>query len=154
MNRMRHILGRFEGQSASDYFADFRENDALFDDLPLMYMSKLTHNLLGAIDYGSVISRRNDNWKLLHAALGDKNKLCLHTPIGPYMYPFYCENGVQVRKALAEKKIFIPTLWPNVLDFDGCELEKDYVRNIIPLPVDQRYDANDMKKIVEELKNV
>lgn len=154
MNRMKHILGRFEGRSASDYFADFRDNDTLFDDLPLMYMSKLTHNLLGAIDYDTVISKRNKNWKLLHDALGENNKLHLHTPVGPYMYPLYCENGVHVRKALAEKKIFIPTLWPNVLDFDGCELEKDYVRNILPLPVDQRYDTNDMIKIVEELKNV
>lgn len=154
MNRMKHILGRYEGQSASDYFTNFRANDALFDDLSLMYMSKLTHNLLGAIDYGTVISRRNENWKLLHAALGDKNRLCLNTPVGPYMYPFYCDNGVHIRKTLAEQKIFIPTLWPNVLDFDGCELEKDYVRNVLPLPIDQRYDTNDMMKIVEELKNV
>ncbi len=151
MNRMKHVLGRFEGQSASDYFSDFRDNDALFDDLSLMRMSKLTRNILGAIDYDNVILKRNENWKLLHAALGDKNKLCLHSPIGPYMYPFYCENGVQVRKTLAEEKIFIPTLWPNVLDFDGSELEKDYVRNILPLPVDQRYGIEDMEYMVQEV---
>lgn len=151
MNRMRHILGRFEGQSASDYFADFRANDELFVDLSLMYMSKLTHNLLGAIDYDNVILKRNENWKILHDALGDKNKLCLHSPIGPYMYPFCCENGVQVRKTLAEKKIFIPTLWPNVLDFDECELEKDYVRNILPLPIDQRYGIEDMEYMIQEV---
>ncbi len=152
MNRMRHILGRFEGSKASDYFTDFRENDELFNDLSLMHMSKLTHNILGAIDYNKVISSRNANWGILDDALCSENKLKLRTPNGPYMYPFYCENGVQMRKLLVSKKIFIPTLWSNVLNLEGCELEKDYVRNILPLPVDQRYCSNDMKIIVEEIQ--
>lgn len=154
MHRMKHLLGRFESGCASDYYNDFRENDALFDDLPLMAMSKLTRNILGVVDYQQAALCRRQNWDVYHNTLGPKNRLTLHTPEGPYMYPFYCENGAAIRKKLAEKKIYIPTLWPNVLDFDGCELEKDYVRNILPLPVDQRYDTNDMIKIVEELKNV
>ena len=58
------------------------------------------------------------------------------------------------KEGFGRKKIFIPTLWSNVLDFDECELEKDYVRNILPLPIDQRYGTNDIMKILEELKNV
>lgn len=50
-HRMSHILGRFEGV-ASDYYNDFQENDDLFKSEPLKYMSKLTKNILGAIDYG------------------------------------------------------------------------------------------------------
>ena len=154
MNRMKHILGRFEGNSASDYYSDFQSNDALFDELPLRYMSKLTHNVLGAIDYNRVMEKRNSNWTLLHILLGEKNKLELNKPNGPYMYPFLCDNGAAVRKKLAEKKIYIPTLWPNVLDFNGCELEKDYAVNILPLPIDQRYGETEMKQMVFELLRI
>ena len=49
-------------------------------------------------------------------------------------------------------KIYIPTLWPDV--FGICtenELEYDMAKNILPVSVDQRYDVNDMKYIVEEI---
>ena len=151
MTRMTHILGRFERQSASDFYQDFQTNDSLFEQLPPMYMSNLTHNILGAIDYQQVVAKRNENWATLHKALGNKNKLQLQMPKGPYMYPFYCKNGARIRKALIEKKIYIPTLWPNVLNFEECDLEKDYAQNILPLPCDQRYSEQDMMQIKAEI---
>ena len=151
-DRMKHILGRYEGKSASDYYDDFKENDHSFIGLPLMYMSKLTHNILGAIDYEKVIEKRNENYRVLSNGLDKINELKFVKPYAPFVYPFYCENGMFLRKKLAEKKIFIPTLWPNILDFDSCELEKDYALNILPIPVDQRYSVNEMEKISQYLK--
>ena len=152
MERMKHILGRFEGNSASDYYGDFQKSDEFFEELPVKHMSKLTHNILSAVDYETVKNKRNSNWKLLHSELGETNKLNLVDPDAPYMYPYYCEDGINLRKALVFKKIFIPTLWPNVLDLQGCELEVEYAENILPLPIDQRYTEEDMKKIIYELK--
>jgi len=153
MNRMKHILGRYEGASASEYYNDFRSNDMLFDELPLKSMSKLTKNILGAIDYEKIKQIRNDNWRSIHERVGINNKLNVKAPNGPYMYPFWCENGAAVRKLLAEKKIYIPTLWPNVLELDGCALEKEYAKNILPLPIDQRYGEEDIERVANELKN-
>ena len=65
------------------------------------------------------------------------------------MYPLYLMNGVDIRKKLQEHKIFIPTLWPAV--FEICnedELEYDMAKNILPIPIDQRYSISDMKYIV------
>lgn len=148
-DRMEHLLGRFEC-GASEYYEKFKENDNSFVDLPLRYMSRLTHNILGAIDYKKVQKRRNENYKVLASFLSKKNKLSLMEPQGPYCYPFYCENGMEIKKSLARKGVFIPTLWPNVLGLEGT-LEKEYAENILPLPCDQRYDEIDMKHIVEEL---
>lgn len=153
-DRMKHILGRFESTSASDYYHDFKENDHSFRELPLMRMSRLTENLLGALDYEAIRTRRNANWAQLHAALGSYNPLSLVSPDGPYMYPFYCENGMELKKQLAAQKIFIPTLWPNVLDLDDCPLEKDYAQNILPLPIDQRYDGQDMGRLIHAVKRM
>jgi len=148
-DRMRHVLGRFEG-SASDYYADFKGNDYSFAALPLRSMSELTHNLLRAIDYDAVRKKRNENYKYLADALGVRNPLPLTMPDGPYAYPFYCEDGMALKRKLAEQKIYVATLWPNVLEL-GDTLEKDYAENILPLPCDQRYGEEDMAWMVRAI---
>ena len=148
-DRMKHILGRFEG-AAYEYYSDFRNSDEMFENLELRSMSKLTHNLLGAIDYSKAKRRREKNFMELHNKLGAFNKLQLKKPKGPYAYPFYCKNGMEVKKKLAEKKIYVATLWPNVLSMDDG-IEKDYAENILPLPCDQRYNKTDMQYLIEVL---
>ena len=150
-DRMKHVLGRFEGESASLYYGDFKENDRSFRTLELRAMSALTHNLLRAIDYDAAREKREQNYLVLAERLGTRNKLRLNMPAGPFAYPFYCENGPQVRKALAEKGIFVATLWPNVLQEEGAVLEKEYAENILPLPCDQRYDENDMAFVAKQV---
>lgn len=147
--RMKHVLGRYEGK-ASEYYEDFKENDRSFRDLPIRAMSQLTHNILRAIDYEKVRQKRNENYEYLEASLRNNNQLSLIPPDGPYTYPFYCPNGVMVKRVLAKKKIYVATLWPNVLDLKGT-LEKDFAENILPLPCDQRYCALDMDYIIKEL---
>jgi len=147
--RMKHLLGRFEG-SASDYYGNFQEVDELFNNEPLKRMSNLTHNLLGAIDYDRVLQIRNENYSYLESKLKGKNILKLEAPDGAFAYPFYIENGIEIRKNLAEKNIYIPTLWPNVLrDVLEESVESQYAANILPLPCDQRYGIDDMQYIIE-----
>ena len=120
---------------------------------PLKYMSKLTHNVLGVIDYERVRRIRNENYAYLEREFGAQNKLKLVVPDGAFAYPFYVENGIEIRKALVKKKIYIPTLWPNVLNdtLEEC-IEYKFAKNILPLPRDQRYSIDDMKCLVEEMR--
>lgn len=149
--RMAHILGRYE-DIASEYYIDFQNNDESFKSQPLKYMSKLTHNILGAIDYERVRQIRNENYAYLDSKLGVYNKLKFITPDGAFAYPFHVKNGMEVRNEMAKKKIYIPTLWPNVLsDTPEGSIEYDYAENILPLPCDQRYGLKDMKTIVKSL---
>lgn len=150
MDRMRHILGRFEGPSASEYHADAKANDKSFVGAGLRAMSALTENLLGAIDYEAVRKRRNENYAVLAERLGSINPLALTAPDGAFAYPFYHRDGMKLKKLLAAEKIYVPTLWPEVLELDGT-LEKDYAENILPLPCDQRYHPEDMRRVAEEL---
>ena len=151
-DRMTHILGRFE-VSGSAYYSDFQANDEGFYPLPLREMSPLTQNLLRAVDYDAIRKARSTNYALLEKALGKENRLHLTAPDGPYCYPFYCQNGMAVKRALAQNKIYVPTLWPNVPENPAATpLEVDYAKNILPLPCDQRYTEDDMKRIVEEIQ--
>ena len=69
------------------------------------------------------------------------------------MYPLYINNGNEIKKKLQERKIYVPTLWPDVYKLcDKTETEYQMAENIIPIPVDQRYNVDDMKYIVNEIK--
>ena len=152
--RMTHLLGRYEGL-ASEYYTVFQNNEKLFETLPLKLMSKLTHNILGAIDYEKVREIRNGNYYYLDNELWKYNKIRLYTPNGAFAYPFYIENGTEIRKKLVNSKIYVPTLWPNVLNNTLKDsIEYKYAANILPLPCDQRYNLNDMEYIVEEIKKI
>ena len=152
-DRMRFLMGRYE-KTANEFYREYVENNRRFREVPILQMSKLTHNLLNGICYEKVKKRRTENFKILNEALGVYNRLKLDEPEGAFMYPLFIKNGAEIRKELQSKNIYIPTLWPDV--FKVCqksELEYDMAENILPLPVDQRYDKDDMEilsKVVSE----
>lgn len=148
-SRIGHIYGRVK-DGATAHYAEFQANDASFEQLSLMQMSALTHKMLSCIDYERIKIIRENNYTYLHEQLGGMNRLKLRIPEGPYAYPFYCENGMAVKKKLAQKKIYVATLWPNVLELDGT-IEKNYAENILPLPCDQRYGRDSMDFIIKEI---
>ena len=153
MDRMKHILGRFEGNSASDYYDYFNNNDESFKEIELRLMSKLTHNILGAVDYEAAKRRREDNFLFLSKALGERNLLKIECPAGPYAYPFYVQDGMTIKKQLAKRKIYVATLWPNVLG-SGLDIETEFTENILPLPCDQRYSEEDMQRVVDAVREL
>lgn len=145
--RMNFLLGRFE-RNAEEFYQEYVDNNHLFKDEPIKTMSKLTENLLHGIDYNFVKDKRTQNFVYLHNRLSDINKLKLSIPDGPFMYPLYVDNGHEIRKKMLKHKIFIPTLWPAVFNIcDDNDLEYDMAKNILPIPIDQRYGLEEMKYI-------
>ncbi|MCH5327067.1 MAG: hypothetical protein J1E29_07690, partial [Duncaniella sp.] len=71
----------------------------------------------------------------------------------PMIYPFLTERDA-LRKHLIDSKIFVAKYWPNVLEWvDKNSIEYYLANNILPLPIDQRYDDEDMNRILDILKN-
>lgn len=153
MDRMRFLLGRFE-RTASEFYGEYVDNNAIFDDAPLMKMSRLTENLLRAVDYDWVRQRRTANYDYLANRLGQHNLLELRPVEGAFAYPLLLKQGAAVKKKLIAQKIYVPTLWPNVLDeVPEDDLEYTLANDLLPLPCDQRYDEADMEylcRLVEE----
>lgn len=150
--RMHFLLGRYE-KGANEFYSEYVENNRQFDNAPILGMSKLTQNLLRGIDYSRVEQCRTENFAVLDELLKSYNTLELKLPTGAFMYPLCIKNGAEIRSKCREKKIYIPTLWPDV--FEKCDettLEYDMAANILPIPVDQRYNRNDMKYIVEVIE--
>lgn len=152
--RMHFLLGRFE-RSANEFYFEYVANNKLFATEPIKQMSKLTRNLLQGINYQEVVEKRKQNYSYLMTSFQDINRLRLACPSGTFMYPLWVKNGSRIRKELQKMKIFIPMLWPNVLETcSENDVEYHFAADILPLPVDQRYNEEDMKFLVEAIKHV
>ncbi len=151
-HRMRFLLGRFE-RSAQEFYQEYVDNNHFFDQEPVKYMSKLTENLLRGIDYAEVKRRRTENYACLFSGLAEKNILSPRNVEGAFAYPLLLPDGVAVRSRLIKEKIYIPTLWPNVLHEMGPDTwEYKLAQNTLPLPCDQRYDLDTMRYLLEHLQ--
>ncbi len=150
MDRMQHLLGRFETGRASTFYPLFQKSEAEHDEASLRMMSRISRNLLCAVDYDRVRTRREENYATLAMRLNGANGIAVSAPVGPYAYPFYVEEGDTIRKRLAGEGIYIPTLWPNVAE-TGNEIERRLAANILPLPCDQRYGAEQMEYLADRV---
>ena len=151
--RMGFVLGRAE-RPAGEFFAEASANNELFDGEPVKVMSPVTDSLMRAVDCEGARARRAANWRLLDAALAGVNALSLREPCGPFMYPLLVDDGPALKRRLIERGIFVPILWPNVLDEapEGSVAHR-YARDIVPLPLDQRYGAEEMEYILDTVRS-
>ena len=150
-DKMEFVLGRAE-LPANEFYQGSVANNKRFRQGDIELMSPITHNLLRAIDYEQVAARRKENFLVLAEALDDTNELSLTATPGAFMYPYIIAGGEQLRKPLQQRKIYVSMLWDYALGTPG--LADRYARDILPLPVDQRYNADDMQYMLEVLNDL
>ena len=152
MNRIGYLFGRLE-EGARVHYQEMLSESEKFADAKAMKMSLLTENILRGIDYENIRQRRLENYRILQKVLPSDNPFTKKEPVGPFAYPFYHEDGIRLRKALAEESIFVPTNWSYLLNtMDRNSLEYQWSANILPLPVDQRYGEEEMLHVAEIIK--
>lgn len=152
-DRMKYLMGRYE-RTANEFYMDYVSNNKMFNSEPIKCMSKLTKNILRSLDYDNIAKKRQNNFNMYNKKLESINKLKLKSVYGAFMYPLLIKQGKLIRQKLQEMNIYIPTLWPDVLERCSEEtLEYIYAENILPLPVDQRYDIEDIEYIISKILN-
>jgi hypothetical protein len=153
VGRFAHLIKRIEVGAEAGY-ADYQASETSIADQPLSLMSKITKEMLSAIDSESARQKRRANFAYLHERLADINKLKLGEaqPAGPLCYPYYVDDGASLRRKLIDSKIFVASYWPNVLEWSKPgDVEHDLAQNILALPIDQRYGESEMGRILELL---
>ncbi len=131
-------------------FDEFKINEAAFSELELGRMSPATEAFITTFDFEKTRLARERNFLYLHNHLGNLNNLPLpdiRNLCGPLCYPFIVPNN-GLRKKLIEESIFVPTFWPG-LNVENDTYEAYLVQNLLPLPIDQRYELKDMQRIIE-----
>ncbi len=148
-NRMSHLLKRLD-VSAEFGYADFANNDNSLINEPIKRMSNLTDAMLRSINYEEAKQKRIENFNYLHLRLKHKNifQFKVSDSFVPMVYPFMTKN-IALRKRLIDNKVYIATYWNNVLGWaKKNDLEYALVDEIIPIPLDQRYNRQCLEQIV------
>ena len=143
-----HLLQRLESGIEKAAPAAQKTEDSLCGKRLLM--SPLTHKLLPSIDFERAAKQRLENYDTLHRALAELNHLPLPEipDCAPMCYPFVCSIP-GLRDDLIDAGIALPLYWPEVIESTDSECtENKLARTLLPLPLDQRYDRNDMKHLL------
>ncbi|WP_148362923.1 hypothetical protein [Olsenella massiliensis] len=140
-DKMGFVLARCE-LPANDHYPESAANNKRFVSEPVSWMSPITHNILRAVDYADVATRRQENFDHLAKRLDGMNELAVRSTYGAFMYPLLIEGGAALRRRLQEQRLYVSTLWGNATELPG--VAGRYAKDILPLPVDQRYTTDDM----------
>lgn len=118
-------------------------------------MSKLTRMVLKSTSYEDIKTRRRNNFTCLAEILGGQNRLKLRLDGQvPYLYPYWGPEGrgEWIRGELVKRHIYTPALCKGCLESCGPEhLEYQWAKDMICLPIDQRYGSEDMKYLADTL---
>lgn len=151
VDRVKYLVGRLE-KTANDFYAESKSAELGFSCEKPKRMSLFTQNIIRGICYEEIAEKRCENYKTLDNLLNSENPFTKNTPTCPYLYPFYHEDGYNLRKYLLSKRIYIPTLWSFLLDEEHeGSLEYDWSKNILWLPIDQRYTEEDMRYLADTI---
>lgn len=155
--RMTHLLRRID-KSAQEGYADFQLTEETLRQQEPRQMSRLTETILAGVDYDDVAQRRRRNFAYLHQELQAHNRLTpvieAATDAVPMVYPLWTADGEGLRRHLITHQVFCAQYWPNVLEWQASgvlqpsNLESIVTRQLVALPIDQRYDSADMRYII------
>lgn len=149
-----HLLIRHD-LSASAGYKEFQKNDATLGTRPIELMSNLTQTLMGNIDYQNAKNKRLRNFIFLHDNLKENNKIKIdmHAYDVPMVYPLKTDIET-LRTKLIQNKIYVAKYWATEdIDCMSSEKSQNLANSVIPLPIDQRYDLDDMKRILEVIND-
>ena len=155
VNRVSHLIKAIDLNIEAGYADYVRNNDVLIDN-EIKEMSPFTQRVLEGIDYNYCANKRKQNFSVLHSQLGELNELKL--PFAeddtPMVYPLLVHQA-DLKAKLIERKIFVPTYWPNVYDWAAPDsLEYHLTKHMVSLPVDQRYNTDDMKYMADMVRSL
>lgn len=155
-NKVNHLIGRYE-QGAEAFLNYYKELESIPRGNQIKHMSLFTSNVLRGLDYDCIINIRKRNFIKLHDNLKYINTLQvkLNKNDGLYLYPLLINNGEKLKMHLIKKKIYIPTLWPDLhRDIKPFHIEYKYASDLVLLPIDHRYNENDMDNICDAVHHI
>lgn len=155
VERASHLLKSLDRGTEYGY-RDYVANNVSLENNDIKIMSPLTKRILSGIDYEECAQARERNYNFLHKHLKEFNLLnadiSKHT--APLVYPFLY-NDRHLKVHLIQKKVFVATYWPNVFKWTTKQMFENYLAyNLVPLPIDQRYNLQDMFLMLNILKQL
>ncbi len=141
-----HLLHSLEYGTNYAYSAN-KENESYLEHCGSSQMSALTSAILLASDYQQVIRKRIHNLNTLHKILAPYNDFPVMRTAPAMSYPFLC-NDSSLRERLIKQKVYVPRLWAETSENPMSDSWEKYLSDYLcTLPIDQRYNEQDMEYI-------
>ncbi len=144
--RVSHLIKRLDIDTKFGY-QDFCSNEDSLENEPVETMSNFTQKVLKSIDYEQIKKQRIENFNTLHKKLGKTNEIQIdiNSTDVPMVYPYMIKNE-SLRKHLINNGVYVEQYWQPL---DSKSIEADFQKYILPLPIDQRYNKDDMERILD-----
>lgn len=149
VERCQHLLVRaVEGAEAG--YGHFVSAESSLDGQGVLAMSQLTSKMMTTA--ADTRKQRQANYNYLHSQLAATNKLLpLAGGDSPLSYPFLVSEGASIRERLAKRRIYTPVYWQTKNAKQLNAVEKNWVENVVHLPIDPRLSPENLDEIVENL---
>lgn len=146
----------FEGKGDKPSFkAKYREAEEMLDNQNSYYaIGNLSAVIQAELDIVFLKKKRRDNYMILMDGICDVTGIrvlfdTLPDDVVPLFFPVLVEDRETFQDLLADNNIYAPVVWPKE---DNCppigDIANTVYKKILCLPIDQRYDVEDMKRIV------
>lgn len=133
----------------------------LNEDIRFYQMSNTSKQIIQNTDFNLLKKARKENYQYL---LNELKEIEFFKPVFsslpqdvvPLFFPVFVEiDRTELRSYLSSKEIYMPIHWGIPKHFSGRLTENAELiyENILSIPIDQRYELKDMKRIIDLLKN-
>lgn len=124
----------------------------------LFCISPFSYHMQASMDREKLKNRRRENYLTVLQGLKDVKKIKVMFPalpqdIVPLYFPIWTEDRTNLQKRLKENHIYAPVVWPKAGCLSTvCDAAEGFYRNLLCLPIDQRYGRDDMERMVKVIK--
>lgn len=151
------MKGRYAFSKSLDdkdvFLSELRHGEEMIDKLNGVHpISEISERMIASINGEEIAFARRENMKHLWTLLNGKIRMIpgLERSFdgAPFSLPILVENRDAVQKQLAQKGVYAPVLWP--IDEKArktCELSAYISDHMLSIPIDQRYNYDDIEDI-------
>ena len=148
------FLFEHEGDK-SEFLSMYREAEDILDNQSETFaLSETSAKVQANLDKESLKNKRRENFRILEEYLrGPIQKVfTLGSKEVPLYFPILVEDRVSLQKHLVSNAIYAPVVWPKDENQPKqCESAENAYGHLLCIPIDQRYDADDMNRVVETI---
>lgn len=138
----------------SEMLAMYREAEDILDNQSDIFgISKTSIKVQANLNRKELVNKRRENFELLRRALKGQFQHVFALKEDkevPLYFPILVEDRAALQRHLVSNAIYAPVVWPKDENQPTqCEGAENAYRHLLCIPIDQRYDADDMNRIIE-----
>lgn len=146
-------------EDKEEFLSEIRQGEAMIDKLEGVHpISEISEKMIATINGEEIAFARRENMKHLWELLEGKVEMvpglerCFDG--APFSLPILVDNRDEVQKKLAQQGVYAPVLWP-ISDAvrKVCEVSTYVSDCMLSLPIDQRYNYDDIEEIASIVLN-